>query len=101
MLWLLGNTNFLQIFIETKLGNVLNTFLLTFQMLENWCWETEPLNMMSGHFKVGQTIILLDFWLSSSQVLFRENHGIFVGPSAETSMPKLLRTLEPKYYLLV
>ena len=22
------------------------------QMLENWCWEEEPLKMMSGHYEV-------------------------------------------------
>ncbi|XP_064624958.1 thimet oligopeptidase-like [Lineus longissimus] len=26
------------------------------QMLENWCWEKEPLNQMSGHYKDGSSI---------------------------------------------
>ena len=26
------------------------------QMLENWCWEEEPLKMMSGHYQNGSDI---------------------------------------------
>lgn len=26
------------------------------QMLENWCWEKEPLNIMSGHYKTGEKL---------------------------------------------
>jgi len=45
------------------------------QMLENWCWEKEPLTEMSGHYKDGSAIPdeLLDKLIASNKA----NAGIF------------------------
>ena len=45
------------------------------QMLENWCWEREPLNRMSGHYKDKSPIPeeLLDKLLLSRKA----NAGVF------------------------
>lgn len=45
------------------------------QMLENWCWEKEPLNLMSGHYQTGSPIPdeLLDKLIASHKA----NAGVF------------------------
>jgi len=45
------------------------------QMLENWCWEKEPLSLMSGHYKDGSAIPddLLDKLIASNKA----NAGFF------------------------
>lgn len=45
------------------------------QMLENWCWEKEPLALMSGHYKDGSAIPdnLLEKLIASNKA----NAGIF------------------------
>ena len=45
------------------------------QMLENWCWEREPLNRMSKHYKDGSAIPddILDKLIQSRKA----NTGVF------------------------
>ena len=45
------------------------------QMLENWCWEKEPLDRMSGHYKDGSPIP--DDLLSALIKSRKANAGVF------------------------